>query len=134
MTLSTSAIDRSCATLALRDLLATALIGVFGMVYEHFGHGVYSAFMACAFLIPLLGGALPCLVHALHGRRPWPVWAVRLHHWGLATLTVGSLFQGVLEIYGTTNRLVLVYLIVGCVLLALAWTCRSRTEASACKP
>lgn len=134
MTLSTSDIDFSCAALALRDLLATALVGIFGMVYEHFGHGVYSAFMACAFLIPLLGGALPCLVHALHGRREWPVWAVRLHHWGLATLTMGSLFQGVLEIYGTTNRLVWVYLIVGCALLALAWTFRGGKKASTGEP
>ena len=36
---------------------------------------------------------------------------------GILTLTVGCAFHGVLEIYGTTNRLELVYLIVGGILL-----------------
>ena len=37
---------------------------------------------------------------------------------GIAALTVGSIFRGVLEIYGTTNRLVIVYPVVGGTLLA----------------
>ena len=37
---------------------------------------------------------------------------------GIAALTVGCLFQGVLEIYGTTNRLIVVYPVAGVVLLA----------------
>ena len=37
---------------------------------------------------------------------------------GIAALTVGSIFRGVLDIYGTTNRLVIVYPVVGGTLLA----------------
>lgn len=32
---------------------------------------------------------------------------------GIYTLLIGSILQGVLEIYGTTNKLIWVYLIVG---------------------
>ncbi len=43
-----------------------------------------------------------------------------LNAWGsgIAALTVGSIFRGVLDIYGTTNKLWIVYPIVGLVLLA----------------
>lgn len=36
---------------------------------------------------------------------------------GLATLTVGSIMKGILDIYGTTNRLINLYWIVGGILL-----------------
>lgn len=41
------------------------------------------------------------------------------HAWnsGLAALTAGSLFKGVLDIYGTTNKLIVVYPIAAAVLL-----------------
>ncbi len=39
---------------------------------------------------------------------------------GLAALTVGSLFKGVLDIYGTTNKLIVVYPIAAAVLICAA--------------
>ena len=45
---------------------------------------------------------------------------VSLYNCGIATLTVGSIFQGVLEIYGTTNSLVNVYLVLGNMLIISA--------------
>ena len=36
-----------------------------------------------------------------------------LWHCGIAALTLGSAFQGALEIYGTTNRLTIFYPIIG---------------------
>lgn len=46
--------------------------------------------------------------------------SLELNSWGsgIAALTVGSIFRGVLDIYGTTNRLVIVYPVVGGILLA----------------
>ena len=35
----------------------------------------------------------------------------------MATLTVGSVYKGVLDIYGTTNVLILVYLVAGSVFI-----------------
>ena len=44
---------------------------------------------------------------------------LELNAWGsgIAALTVGSIFRGVLDIYGTTNKLVIVYPVVGTVLM-----------------
>lgn len=46
--------------------------------------------------------------------------SLEMNAWGsgIAALTVGSIFRGVLDIYGTTNRLVIVYPVVGGILLA----------------
>ena len=41
----------------------------------------------------------------------------KLWHTGIATLTVGSLFQDVLEIYGTSSALTPIYWIMGGLLL-----------------
>ena len=103
----------------VRNYLLTALgCLVFGLVYEWFSHQVYSFFMLGAFLIPLLGGAV---VFSLPGREAWPGAACRtIYHSALAALTVGSIFRGVLDIYGTTSRLGAVYWAAGALLLVSA--------------
>ncbi len=107
--------------LAFRYLLITVLCAVFGAVYEAFSHGVYAFGMLYAFAIPLLGGVLPALLLARCGRTLPSDTAVQLWHFGISSLTVGSLFSGALEIYGTTNRLTAVYWLAGgvCLLLSL---------------
>ena len=93
---------------------------LFAGIYERFSHGVWSFSMVFAFAWPLAGGALPALVMAVR-RCPAPRPAARwLWRAGLATLAVGSLFRGALEIYGTSNRLTAVYPIVGFSLCAAA--------------
>lgn len=111
----------------LSALGITALVGIFSAVYEHFGHGVYSNYMIYAFLFPLLLLALPRFVLLLlenrrRGReRPleeggavWTLWNA-----GAATLTLGSLFRGILEIYGTQSPLEKPYFLLGALLLVL---------------
>lgn len=44
-------------------------------------------------------------------------WSSNLYNSGIAALTVGSLVKGALDIYGTTNHLTIIYLIVGLVLI-----------------
>ena len=114
--MSTSATERT----AFAYLLATAFTALFGGVYEVFSHGVWSGWMVYAFALPLGLGALPFGWLSLQ-RKPLPrSWVCRLHHAGVATLTVGSVMQGVLVIYGTTNRLIMVYWAAGLALLLLA--------------
>lgn len=114
--MSTSATERT----SLVYLLATALTALFGGVYEIFSHGVWSPWMVYAFAFPLLLGALPFSILALQ-RRPHPQpWVCRLHHAATATLTVGSIMEGVMEIYGTTNQLTVIYWIAGAALILLA--------------
>jgi len=95
---------------------AAAFTLIVGIVYEQFSHGVYSPYMYLAFLVPLAGGVIPYLLILLTKAAYPPRVSVNLHASGIATLTVGSIMQGALEIYGTTNRLMIIYLIAGAVL------------------
>lgn len=128
--------------LALRYLAAALFVAVFCAVYEHFSFGVYSWFMVYAFAFPLVGGTLPYLLCAVSDGRQMPgpaaadglqearlavasdrTWlpgpaARGFFHAGIATLTVGSIVAGVVEIYGTTNRLTAIYWLAGALLLA----------------
>lgn len=90
---------------------------LFGAVYEMFSHEVYSYFMLYAFVFPLIGGTLPFFGIFFSGMSMPNRVSQNLYHSGIATLTTGSFFQGALEIYGTTNRLVSVYWMLGIVLL-----------------
>ena len=97
-----------------RGLIASSALLLFAAVYECFSHGVVSAFMVGAFLIPLLGECLPgLLLGRLSQERKPSEWSCWLWGAGLTVLTAGSLFRGVLEIYGTTSRLGAVYWAVG---------------------
>ena len=99
-------------------LLAAGFLAFFGAVYELFSHGVYSGWMLFAFAIPLLLGALPYELLLRLGRRPGQAF-LQLWNAGVACLSMGCVFQGVLAIYGTTNSLIVVYPIAGGLLLLL---------------
>lgn len=100
-------------------LWVSLFCALFGIVYECFSHGVFSACMAFAFLFPLLGGALPFWALRFAKKHPGSGCAA-VYHCGIATLTTGSMVEGALAIYGTTNALTRVYWSVGSVLALLA--------------
>ena len=105
---------------ALIYLLAAIFCALFGAVYEVFSHGVYSYAMLYAFGYPLVGGALPFLALSVFRPKKYPHgFARNLYHSGIVTLTVGSILQGILEIYGTTNALINYYTPVGILLLTV---------------
>ena len=101
-------------------LLTAACCAVFGAVYELFSHGVCSYFMLCAFLFPLLLGAVPFFLMRKRAK-VFPGGSAELIHAGVAALTVGSILQGVLEIYGTANPLTAICWAAGGVLTAAGW-------------
>lgn len=109
-TLYISDTDRWART-AFAYLLASLGCALFGAVYERFSHEVYSFFMLYAFLFPLAGGAVPFLGLGLFAKEPRGVHVA--YHWGIATLTLGSILCGILEIYGTANALTRWYWIAG---------------------
>ena len=98
----------------------SVFVFIFGQIYEYFSHGVYSSYMMFAFLIPFIGLFIPSLLNNLILKRkitdnvtlPWKC--------GIATLTVGSIYKGVLEIYGTSGTFEQVYLIIGSLLCIIA--------------
>lgn len=105
--------ETQCLKAARNYLYASAFCAFFGAVYERFSHGVYSYFMLYAFALPLMLGALPAVLSGLRdGPTPSPV-SVRLWGAGVATLTVGALFRGILDIYGSSSGLTLVYWVAG---------------------
>lgn len=70
--------------------------------------------MLTAFLWPLIGGGIifTLLMKVPSRWRPNRE-ASLLYGSGLALAALGSIFKGVLDIYGTTNRLLYVYIIGG---------------------
>ena len=108
--------------IALIYLCFSIFLALFGAVYEHYSFGVYSYFMLYAFAFSLVGGVLPALILALCGRerRPW-TWTAWLYRSGIATLSVGSVIRGVLDIYGTGNVLTVWYWYIGGGLCILGW-------------
>jgi len=89
-------------------LITAAGCLIFSIIYEQFSHDVYSMYMMLAFLIPLIGGILYQLLRGKVNKTMYTT------SW--VTLLVGSYMKGVLEIYGTTNKLIIVYLIAGILL------------------
>ena len=113
--------QNTCTRIAFRYLVITILTALFGAAYEVFSHGVYAYGMLYAFAFPLLGGALPALLWQRAGRSMPSYSTLQLWHFGISALTVGSLFSGALEIYGTSSRLTMVYWLTGgaCLLLSV---------------
>ena len=173
----------------MRYLAASIVIAAAAAVYGLFSHGVYSYFMTYAFMIPLLGGALPHLIAAMKSgdsaaensvyeksacdnseaaaekivndnseaaadkiadenseaavaksidensadeavKSAESAQTVRTGFTKIfdakeaqlaviVTLTAGSLIKGVLDIYGTTNRLLIVYPAIALLIIAV---------------
>lgn len=86
----------------------TIFIGLFGTVYEMFSNNVFSPAMYLAWLIPwILGvGVYLALAFAPIDKVPGTLTEC-IYNFGVAMLTVRSIFIGVVDIYGTTNRMML---------------------------
>ena len=97
---------RSGRTAFIYLLLSAACIAVTN-IYALFGHGVRSASMDTMFLYPLLMGAAPYLLLSILlpriRRRRFLRLAFNLYNSGVATLTVGAMLNGILEIAGTAS-------------------------------
>lgn len=120
--MSTSDIDihRKAAKTAFVYLLISLFCALLGAVYEMYSHGVYSFYMIYAFAFPLVGGTLPFSVLSLLRIQRYPDAVSRnLYHSGIATVTVGCIVRGVLDIYGTTNRLAEIYWYAGVSLIGV---------------
>lgn len=114
-------VDKKADTSKLSDgcLIAAVCTALFGGGYEYFSFGVFSFYMVYAFAFLLVGG---CGFWKIVGKRRAHIPAGMACLWnaGLATLTTGSVIKGVLDIYGSSNKLVLIFLIVGLTDLVLA--------------
>ena len=96
----------------------TAFIALFGIVYEQFSHNVNSFYMWFAWIF-VLAGLIPYLIlfAAPIKWMPGPLTEC-VYNFGVAMLTVRSVFIGVLEIYGKTGvKMELAYTVLAIVFL-----------------
>ena len=147
----TSDTEKSLKTGMIYLAVSLAIVAA-AAVYGLFSHGVYSYWMTYAFMIPMLLGAVSHLANALRTeaskkeavmqaasgepKEPSPLskrqkepsllstFSGDVQIAVIAALTAGSLLKGALDIYGTTNRLLIAYpviavlTVIGAVILA----------------
>lgn len=132
----TSATDerRSCLDQAIGNGAGAVFWAVFGAIYEYFSHSVYSYFMIYAFAPLMLSSLIYLCVY-----RFWKVPPKRmtrnLFTAFAATASVGMAAKGVVVIFGSTNRLLPIYLILASLMFILSaisyWRDRRSVPASA---
>jgi len=89
----------------------------FNYIYSLFGHGVSSPYMTYAFVFSLVLGVIGFIVFGrlnLDNRI-----AFNLYNAGIATLTVGSILRGVIDIAGADTTYPVYYFFVGAVFVAI---------------
>lgn len=101
---------------------------IFGIIYEMFSHGVISYYMIFAFLIPLINFLINIIF--INSKIKVNKLSKNLFSMSICTFTFLSIIKGVLDIYGTTNNLIFVYLIVGIILLVTSIILFIKTEWS----
>lgn len=115
-----STLDKIYRDNILGHMIFAIFIAVFGAIYEKFSHEVYSYYMIYAFMIPLCMGSFAYLLASKRAKKEPRNITVSAWNAVVVTLTIGSIFEGILEIYGTTNRLVWFYPVAAIIFLLIA--------------
>ena len=89
----------------------------FSHIYSLFSHGVSSPFMSYAFVFSLVLGVVGFTVFGQPDSDNRT--AFSLYNAGIATLTVGSILRGIIDIAGADTTYPVFYFLVGTVLVAI---------------
>ena len=82
-----------------------AFVALFGGIYELNSHNVYSAAMVFAWRYPLiLGVGMYLAMRFMPSDRVPGILPASVYAFGVAMCTMRSIYIGVIDIYGTTNR------------------------------
>ncbi|MBR5337185.1 MAG: hypothetical protein IK152_04315 [Lachnospiraceae bacterium] len=98
-------------------LLFAAFCALFGAVYEAFSFGVYSNFMIYSFAVPLLFGILMLVLYIK--KKDVPQNILHLLEMISVTSALGFIAKGVVDIYGSENRLLIVYPVLAGILVVI---------------
>ena len=102
-------------------LVFSIILLIFGIVYELFSHGIISYFMILSFLYPLILGTLLNFLFYKRIIKKLPTkLSSNLYFSTILSLSIGSITKGILDIYGTTNNLIIIFPIISIVLFILA--------------
>lgn len=85
---------------AVAYLAVCAFCGFFSSVYFRFSHGVSSDYMVFLCLYPFVGGVVPYTALYLAGLDAPRGVAAGCFNWGVATVAVGSMIRGIIDISG----------------------------------
>ena len=102
----------------IKYLLLTIFVLIFSLIYEHFSFGVISNYMVFAFIFPLCGLVINFIMLVIKSKRVGEFQA-SLFDMSMLTFTLGCIIQGIIEIYGTTNSLIINFKYAGITLLIL---------------
>lgn len=110
--------NRNAMKNAFITLCVSLFCVLFGFVYEKFSHGVFSYSMIYAFVYPLIGGCFVWMIFGIFPSLTYPkAFSRYIYNSAIAVYTTGSIFKGVIEIYGSGgNRFIKIYFISGIVL------------------
>ncbi len=97
-------------------LIISIVILIFSIIYEYYSHGVYSVFMITASLVPFLLGTVVFLY--IKNKEVNRV-SLNAYHSLIATITMYFICHGFLDIYGTTNKLLNLYLLFSILLILI---------------
>ena len=99
----------------------TAFVALFGFVYELNSHNVYSFSMAFAWIYPLILGVGMYLLMYFMPTKYVPGQIIACTYgFGVAMITIRSIFIGVIDIYGTTNKnMVLIYTVLSWIFVTI---------------
>lgn len=104
-----------------KNIILTIVCIIFAAVYEHFSYQVYSAFMIGAFIFPLIFGVGANLIRlVVYSKRRISENILAVWQCSIYTLTVGSIYRGILDIYGTTNEKGALFWYTGAILAVFA--------------
>ena len=105
----------------VKYLIMSIFFLLFALIYEIFSHGVFSSYMMCAFLIPLLMGTfIYGMIYYTKTNRYLSNSAIIFYNTSILTFTLGSIMKGVLDIYGTTNQMISIYSKLGISLIIIS--------------
>ena len=103
----------------IKHFIISIFIAFLGFTYELFSHNVDSFYMKYAFLIPLLFGVIINITLLLLKIKIFKT-SNMFYNEFIYTSVVGFLLKGALDIYGTTNKFLIVYLIISLTLLFIS--------------
>jgi len=104
---------------ALNKILFALFLVLFGAIYEIFSHEVYSYMMIYAFVPCIILAAVYMILVLKKFSLPSKL-ACDIMDSGVVTISIGLVFGGIIEIYGTTNKLLYVYFACGALFILAA--------------
>lgn len=100
-------------------VICTILCIFFNLIYSIFGHGVSSRYMTFAFSFSLVFGVF--VYSILYIKPIYNRISFNLHNAAVATATVGSILQGIINISGGESTKPRIYFAVAIIMMLISW-------------